>query len=78
MSAPDKVDLKLLAKIAFEGPFFCKSASAETRACNMRRDGLLSGEMAVYSMSGGGKSMNFRTRYTITDKGRALLAEVPS
>ena len=78
MSAPDKFDLKLLVKLAADGPSFMKSASHEMRACNLRRDGYLTGEMTCYSMTGGGASMNLRNRYTITDKGRALLSGMPS
>ena len=57
----DKIDLKLLGKLASEGPSFFSSASWEMRACEMRRTGFMNGEMACYSMTGGGKSMNFKS-----------------
>ena len=69
----DKIDFKMLDRLVKEGAVFFSSASHEMRASDMRRAGYVTGEMAVYSMTGGGKSMNFRTRYTITDKGRSTL-----
>ena len=40
---------------------------------NVRPRGYVAFEMACYSMTGGGKSMNFKTRYSLTDKGAAAL-----
>jgi hypothetical protein len=74
----DKVDIKLLGKLAAEGPSFFSSASWEMRASEMRRHGFMSAEMACYSMTGGGRSMDFRNRYSLTDKGRAALPNCPA
>lgn len=68
----DKHDIKLLQKLAAEGPSFMKHIRHEFRAAEMRREGYVSGEMAIYSYHANGNT-TFRTRYTITDKGSALL-----
>ena len=72
----DKYDLKILAKLAAEGPVFMKHASHEYRAAMMRTTGHTAGEMTVYKMHAGRGTAELRTKYTITDAGRALL--VPS
>lgn len=69
----DKHDLKLLQKLADDGPCFLTRTAQEFRALEMRRAGYIDGEMTVYSMHAGKGSTSFRLRYSITDKGRALL-----
>lgn len=68
----DKFDIGVLKRIS-EGPCFMRHASHEHRACTMRHKGLVTSEMTVYSMSGGGASMNLKNRYTITEAGKSTL-----
>ncbi len=68
----DKLDLKLLERLQKEGSIFWKHPSHEFRAWEMRRDGFVEGEMTIYRYQAGG-GVEYRTQYTITDKGRKAL-----
>jgi hypothetical protein len=69
----DKHDMKLLTLIAEQGPVFMKHPQREYRASCMRIEGYVDGELTVYSVHAGRGTAEFRTRYTITDKGRAVI-----
>lgn len=71
----DKYDLKLLEKLRDEGASFLKHPSHEFRASGMKHAGYIDGEMAVFKMNASSGTMALRWRYTINDKGRALLKQ---
>lgn len=70
----DKTDYKILERVAAEGPCFMKHPRHEMRACEMRLDGLMKSEMALYSLHAGTGNVEFRQKYALTKKGQDVLA----
>ena len=74
----DDHDLRLLQRVKDDGPSFMRHASHEFRAYKMSSVGYLTSEMAVYAHHAGRGTAEYRTRYTVTDQGEALLVERPA
>lgn len=67
----DKIDMRLLGRIAAEGASFMRHASHEHRAYDLARRGLLKRRSAVYRT--GPSTVEYRWLYAITDEGRSVL-----
>ena len=70
----DKYDRKVLERARDEGPCFFSHYHYESRAAYLARRGLLHQTSAVYSMKAGGKTVEYRNLYKLTDAGRRALA----
>jgi len=69
----DKFDLALLKKCSPRMFEFMKTAAQERRAFELFSKGLLVRQNEVYRVSGGGKSIEYRWSYKVSEAGQEML-----